>query len=81
MAHAHERPLLGERLHDLDRRRLLGRSQRHPPVLPRVALGVREDPAYDLTGLDGPELVGGEGRAIGCVGREPDDAEEALRGP
>jgi len=46
-----------------------------------VALGVREDPAYDLTGLDGPELVGGEGRAIGCVGREPDDAEEALRGP
>src|SRR5882724_11912973 len=79
VAHADERPLLRERLEVLDRRRLRGRPDRYPCVLPLLAFGVRQDAAQDVAGLEGTDVLGGERRAIRRVRREREDAEDTFR--
>src|SRR2546422_9369889 len=73
------RPLLHERLEVLDRRRLLGRPDHYPCVLPLLAFGVRQDAAQDVAGLEGTDVLGGERLAIRRVRREREDARSEER--
>src|SRR5439155_20928687 len=81
MAHADERLLVPQRLHDREPGLVRGGSNIRPGVYPVLAVGVTDHATYDAAGLERPDLLAGEVRPVGSVRSEGNDAHGPLPCP